>query len=66
MYRQTLAKIKNLSQLLPDPNRAEKAMYNVLSFSVKLCRRTLTRNVINSMIRNNVCTNDVLHCVKIL
>ena len=66
MYRQTLAKIKLLSNILPDPNRADKAMRSLLLCSVKVCKKTLTRNVISMMIRNNVCTNDVNSCIKIL
>ena len=66
MSRQTQAKIKLLSAILPDPNRAEKAMFNLLLCSIKLCKKTLARNVINMMIRNSLCTNDVQKCVKTL
>ena len=66
MFRQTQAKIKLLSNILPDPRRAEKAMFNVLFCSLKLCKRTLSRNVLNMMIRNNICTTDIDKCVRIL
>ena len=66
MYRQTLSRIKNLSDRLPDPVRAEKTMCELLSCSVKMCKRVLTRNVISRIVRNGVCTNDVESCVKIV
>ena len=66
MYRQTLSSIKNLSNRLPDPIRAEKTMCELLSCSVKMCKRVLTRNVISRIVRNGVCTNDIESCVKIV
>ena len=43
MYRKTLAHIKSISIYLPDPSRAEKAMHELMSCSVKLCKKVLTK-----------------------
>ena len=59
MYRQTLAQIKNISMYLPDPNRAEKAMHNLLSCSVKLCKKVLTKDLISRMFRCGMTTKDI-------
>ena len=64
MYRQTLAQIKILSILLPDPIRAEWAMCNFLYCSVKLCKRVLTRNLLSVLRKRGLGTNKVENCVS--
>ena len=59
MYRQTLAHIKRISMSLPDPNRAELAMHNLMSCSVKLCKKVLTKNLVLKMCRCNLTLEDV-------
>ena len=59
IFRQALAYVKNISIFSPDPIRAEKAMIELLSSSVKLCNRVLTKNVLNRMYRCKLYTKDV-------
>ena len=63
MYRETLAQIKNLSYLSPDPQRAERAMLSRLSCNVKLCRKNLTRNMLSTLCKYKYCTRDVEQCI---
>ena len=62
MFRQTLAQIKRISMNLPDPKRAEIAMHNLMSCSVKLCKKVLTKNLICKMYRCNLTLEDVKMC----
>ena len=63
MYRQTLAQIKNLSLLSPDPLRAEWAMCKLVYCSVKLCKKVLTKNLLNVLRKRGLGTNEVESCV---
>ena len=64
MFRQTLAYIKLISIISSDPSRAEKAMINLVTYSFKLCKRVLTRDLLNVLVKCNVGTNEVENCVK--
>ena len=63
MFRQTLALIKQFSYVLPDPPRAERAMFNFIVCSFKLCRRVLTKNLLSELVKRGVGTNEVEKCV---
>ena len=64
MYRQTLASIKTISSYSTDPSRAEKAMHNVLSCSIKLCKKVLTKDFMCVLNRCGIGTNEVEICVR--
>ena len=64
MFRQTLAQIKNLSYVSPDPPRAERAMFNLITCSFKLCKRVLTKELLCGLKKRGVGTNEVEKCVK--
>ena len=59
MIREALAQIKNISNLLTDPNRAERAMCKRLVSCIKLCKKVLTRNMLSVLYRSEVSTQDV-------
>ena len=63
MFRQTLTQIKYTSNLLPDPQRAERAMYNFLSCSVKLCKKVLRKDMLTKLKKLGIGTNEVEQCV---
>ena len=46
MFRQTLAHIKLLSNFSTDPQRAERAMFNCMSCSTKLCKSVLKKELL--------------------
>ena len=64
MLSQTFAQIRNLSNQLPDPGRADRAMHQLLSSNIKLTRKVLTRNLLKTMLKKNVGTNDVVKYVN--
>ena len=64
MLNQTFAQIRNLSNQLPDPGRADRAMHQLLSSNIKLTRKVLTRNLLKTMLKKNVGTNDVVKYVN--
>ena len=65
MYRQTLADLKYISYTYaPDPVRAEKAMHNLLTYSVKVCKSVLTKDLICTLTRCGIGTYDVEECIK--
>ena len=66
MSRQTLAHIKFLSNVLPDPYRAERAMFKCIMCSLRLCKRVLTRDLLYNLMKCGLGTNDVENCVKYL
>ena len=66
MFRQTLALIKQFSYVLPDPPRAERAMFSFIVCSFKLCRRVLTKNLLSELVKRGVGTNEVEKCVESL
>ena len=59
MLRETFAQITYLSQHLPDPARADRAMHGLLCANLKLARRTLTKNILKKLMWLGVGTNDV-------
>ena len=63
MFRQTLAQIKLISYFLPDPQRAERAMTVLIYCSFKLCRKVLTKDLLNVLRKREVGTNEVENCV---
>ena len=66
MFRQTLALIKQFSYVLSDPPRAEWAMFSFLMYSFKLCKRVLTKELLNDLMKCGVGTNEVEKCVESL
>ena len=60
MSRQTFALIRNLSLETLWPNEVSQAMHTYLCFNLKLVRRTLTVNLLGSLLRNNCGTNEVM------
>ena len=64
MLSQTFAQIRNLSNQLPDPIRADRAMHQLLCTNVKLTRKVLTKNLLKTMMKKNIGTNDVEKYVK--
>ena len=66
MYRDTLAQIKAISNIFADPARAERAMHARLKSCVKLCKKVLTRDLLNVLHKYKIGTNDVSRCVKVL
>ena len=63
LSRETLAQIKQLSSLLTDPNRAERAMLYRLYCNVKLCKKILTRNLLKTLCKHRTGTTEVDKCV---
>ena len=63
MFRQTLALIRQFSYVLPDPTRAERAMYSFITCSLKLCKRVLTKELLNDLVKCGIGTNEVEKCV---
>ena len=59
MSSETFAQIRSLSLNLPDPVRADRAMHNLLCTNIKLARRVQTKNVLMSILKLNIGTNDV-------
>ena len=66
MSRQTLAHIKLLSYISPDPLRAERAMFNCITCSFKLCKKILTSDLLYVLMKRGVGTHDVEKCVMYL
>ena len=64
MNRGTLAQIKLLSNLSPDPLRAERAMLYRLNCCVKLCKKTLTRNLLSTLCKKRTGLKDVEQCIQ--
>ena len=64
VHRQTLAQITNIAYLSTDPIRAERAMRNCICSNVKLCKRVLTKDMLNDLYRQGIGTNEVEVCVK--
>ena len=64
MLSQTFAQIRNLSNQLPDPIRADRAMHQLLCTNVKLTRKVLTKNLLKTMMKKNIATNDVMKYAK--
>ena len=64
MFRQTLAHIKQLSHVSPNPHRAERAMFNCITCSFKLCKCVLKKELLSTLMRRGVGTNDVESCVE--
>ena len=63
MFNQTLAQIRILSSQLPDPIRADRAMHQLLCANIKLTRKVPTKNLIRSIMKKNIGTNDVVKYV---
>ena len=63
MFRQTLAYIKELSRISTDPPRAEKAMFNFVLQSFKLCKRVLTRDLLYTLMKRGIGTREVENVV---
>ena len=59
IFRETLAQIRNISILSPDPIRAERAMMYRLSCNVKMCKKFLTKDLINSLYSRKIGTKEV-------
>ena len=66
MFNQTLAQIRILSSQLPDPIRADRVMHQLLCANIKLTRKVLTKNLIRSIMKKNIGTNDVEKYVGIV
>ena len=64
VHRQTLAQITFISNFSADPVRAERAMHNVLCSSVRLCKRVITKDLLNDLYKNGIGTNEVEGCVE--
>ena len=64
MFRQALALIKLFSNVLSDPLRAEWAMCSFIICSIKLCKRVLTKELLNDLVKCGVGTNEVERCVE--
>ena len=64
MFRQTLAHIQFLSYVSPDPPRAERAMFDCITCSFKLCKGVLKRDLLYVLMKCGVGTNDVEKCVQ--
>ena len=64
MNRETLAQIKLISNLSPDPLRAERAMLYRLYCNVKLCKKNLTRNLLKTLFKHRTGTTEVEKCVR--
>ena len=64
MLSQTFAQIRNLSNQLPDPIRADRAMHQLLCTNVKLTRKVLTKNLLKTVMKKNIATNDVMKYAK--
>ena len=59
MFRETLAQIQTISMLSPVPVRAVRAMLSRLLCNVKMCKRVLTRNLLDSLVKQRVGTREV-------
>ena len=59
MFRETLAQIQTISMLSPVPIRAVRAMLSRLLCNVKMCKRVLTRNLLDSLVKQRVGTKEV-------
>ena len=59
MLSQTFAHIRNLSYQLPDQPRADRAMHQLLCTNMKLTRKVLTKNLIRTIMKRNIGTNEV-------
>ena len=66
MLNQTFAQIRNLSYQLPDQPRADRAMHQLLCTNIKLTRKVLTVNLIRTILKRNIGTNDVERYVRIV
>jgi hypothetical protein len=66
MLSQTFPHIRILSHQLPDQQRAGRAMHQLLCTNVKLTRKVLTKNLIRTIMRRNIGTNDVEKYVRIV
>ena len=64
MFRETLAQIKTISYFSPVPIRAERAMMYRLMSNVKLCRKILTRNLLDTLVKYKIGTREVDQIVK--
>ena len=64
VHRQTLAQIQDISRLSADPMRAERAMHNVLCSNVKMCKRVMTKDLLNDLYKHGIGTNEVEGCVE--
>ena len=64
MNRETLAQIKLISNLLPDPLRAERAMLYRLNCCVKMCKKTLTRNLLSTLCKRRTGLKVVEQCIQ--
>ena len=59
MFRETLAQIKTISYLSPVPIRAERAMLSRLFCDVKMCKKVLTRNLLDRLVSKRIGTREV-------
>ena len=59
MFRETLAQIKTISYLSPVPVRAERAMLSRLFCDVKMCKKVLTRNLLDRLVSKRIGTREV-------
>ena len=66
MLSQTFAHIRILSFQLPDQPRADRAMHQLLCTNVKLTRKVLTKNLIRTILRRNIGTNEVERYVRVV
>ena len=66
MLSQTFAQIRSLSYQLPDQPRSDRAMHKLLCTNIKLSRRVLTKNLISTIMKKNIGTNDVEKYVHVL
>jgi len=64
MFRETLAQIKHISNLLPDPTRAERVMHARLMSNNKLCKKVLARDLLSVLYKQKIGTKVVDDCVK--
>ena len=64
MFRITLALIQFLSNFSVDPQGAERAMFNYILCSFKLCKRVLTKELLSDLMKCGIGTNEVEGCVR--
>ena len=64
MYSETFAQLRSLSLMLADPERADRAMHDLLCSNIKLSRRVLTRNLLRNLMHLGVGTNEVENYVE--
>ena len=66
MIRETLSLICNLSKETQQPERSQQAMQELLFSNLKLVRTNSTLNLLNSLLRRQIGTNEVEKYAKIV